>query len=54
MANSKSTKNVPEALNKFKYEVANEVGVSLKDAHTAVVEAETSAHSGGKATGSFK
>ena len=33
---------------------ASFLGVSLKDAHTAVVEAETSAYSGGKATGPFK
>ena len=33
MANTKSSKNVPEALNKFKYEVANEVGVNLKQGY---------------------
>lgn len=33
---------------------ASFLGLSLKDAHTAVVEAETTAYSGGKATGSFK
>ncbi len=47
MANSKSTKNVPEALNKFKYEVANEVGVSLKDGYNGDIAAKDAGKVGG-------
>ena len=47
MANSKSTKNVPEALNKFKYEVANEVGVSLKDRYNGDIAAKDAGKVGG-------
>ena len=47
MANSKSTKNVPEALNKFKYEVANEVGVSLKDGYNGDIAAKDAGIVGG-------
>ena len=47
MANTKSTKNVPEALNKFKYEVANEVGVSLKDGYNGDIAAKDAGKVGG-------
>ena len=47
MAHSKSTKNVPEALNKFKYEVANEVGVSLKDGYNGDIAAKDAGKVGG-------
>lgn len=47
MANSKNTKNVPEALNKFKYEVANEVGVSLKDGYNGDIAAKDAGKVGG-------
>lgn len=47
MANTKSSKNVPEALNKFKYEVANEVGVSLKDGYNGDIAAKDAGKVGG-------
>ena len=47
MTNSKSSKNVPEALNKFKYEVANEVGVSLKDGYNGDIAAKDAGKVGG-------
>lgn len=47
MANTKSSKNVPEALNKFKYEVANEVGVSLKDGYNGDIAARDAGRVGG-------
>ncbi len=47
MANTKSTNNVPEALNKFKYEVANEVGVSLKDGYNGDIAARDAGKVGG-------
>lgn len=47
MANTKSSKNVPEALNKFKYEVANEVGVSLKDGYNGDIAARDAGKVGG-------
>ena len=48
MANTKSSSNnVPEALNKFKYEVANEVGVSLKDGYNGDIAAKDAGKVGG-------
>ncbi len=53
MANSSSNSNykaVPEAtdaLNKFKYEVANEVGVSLKDGYNGNISARDAGKIGG-------
>ena len=46
MANSRS-KNEPEALKKFKYEVANEVGVSLKDGYNGDISAKDAGKIGG-------
>lgn len=43
-----SNKNVPEALNKFKYEVANEVGVSLKDGYNGDISARDAGKIGGQ------
>ena len=42
-----SNKNVPEALNKFKYEVANEVGVSLKDGYNGDISSRDAGRIGG-------
>lgn len=53
MAHSSSNSNykvVPEAtdaLNKFKYEVANEVGVSLKDGYNGDIAAKDAGKVGG-------
>ncbi len=51
MANSNSNyKAVPEAtdaLNKFKYEVANEVGVSLKDGYNGDLSSRDAGRIGG-------
>ena len=51
MASSSSNyKAVPEAtdaLNKFKYEVANEVGVSLKDGYNGNISARDAGRIGG-------
>ena len=53
MASSSSNSNykaVPEAtdaLNKFKYEVANEVGVSLKDGYNADLSSRDAGRIGG-------
>ena len=53
MAHSSSNSNykaVPEAtdaLNKFKYEVANEVGVSLKDGYNGDIAAKDAGRIGG-------
>ena len=53
MANSSSNSNykaVPEAtdaLNRFKYEVANEVGVSLKDGYNGDISARDAGRVGG-------
>mgnify|MGYP000080131439 CR=1 FL=1 len=53
MAHSSSNSNykvVPEAtdaLNKFKYEVANEVGVSLKDGYNGDISAKDAGKIGG-------
>ena len=53
MANSSSNSNykaVPEAtdaLNRFKYEVANEVGVTLKDGYNGDISARDAGRIGG-------
>ena len=51
MANSNSNKKlVPEAmdaLNKFKYEVASEVGVTLKDGYNGNISARDAGRIGG-------
>ena len=48
--NNSSRKVVPEAkdsLNKFKYEVANEVGVNLKDGYNGNISARDAGRIGG-------
>ncbi len=50
MATNSNYKAVPEAtdaLNKFKYEVANEVGVSLKDGYNGDISARDAGRIGG-------
>lgn len=50
MATNGNYKAVPEAtdaLNKFKYEVANEVGVSLKDGYNGNISARDAGKIGG-------
>ncbi len=51
MANSNSNKKlVPEAMNaldKFKYEVANEIGVTLKDGYNGDISAKDAGKIGG-------
>ena len=50
MATNNNYKAVPEAtdaLNKFKYEVANEVGVSLKDGYNGDISARDAGRIGG-------
>lgn len=52
MARKKTTKKnaVPEekdALNKFKYEVANEIGVSLKDGYNGTLSSKDAGKIGG-------
>ena len=50
MANSSNKKLVPEAmtaLDKFKYEVASEVGVSLKDGYNGNISARDAGRIGG-------
>lgn len=51
MANNNSNKKlVPEAMNaldKFKYEVANEVGVNLKDGYNGDISARDAGRIGG-------
>lgn len=47
MAGTRSNKSVPEALNKFKYEVANEVGVSLKDGYNGDLSSRDAGRIGG-------
>lgn len=42
-----SSKKEPEALKKFKYEVANEVGVSLKDGYNGDISAKDAGKIGG-------
>ena len=51
MANSSNKKLVPEAmtaLDKFKYEVASEVGVNLKDGYNGVISARDAGKIGGQ------
>ena len=51
MANSSNKKLVPEAmtaLDKFKYEVASEVGVNLKDGYTGDISARDAGKIGGQ------
>ena len=50
MANNKNQKLVPEAmsaLDKFKYEVASEVGVTLKDGYNGDISAKDAGKIGG-------
>ena len=47
MTGTKSNKNVPEALNKFKYEVASEVGVTLKDGYNGDLSSKDAGRIGG-------
>ena len=51
MANSNNRKLVPEAseaLDKFKYEVASEVGVTLKDGYNGNISARDAGKIGGQ------
>ena len=51
MANSRNQKVVPEAasaLDKFKYEVASEVGVNLKDGYNGDISAKDAGKIGGQ------
>lgn len=51
MANSSNRKLVPEAmtaLDKFKYEVASEVGVNLKDGYNGEISAKDAGKIGGQ------
>ena len=51
MANSSNRKLVPEAvdaLDKFKYEVASEVGVNLKDGYNGDISARDAGRIGGQ------
>ena len=48
MAGTKSNKSVPEALSKFKYEVANEVGVTLKDGYNGDLSSRDAGRIGGQ------
>ena len=51
MANSSNKKLVPEAmtaLDKFKYEVASEVGVNLKDGYKGDISAKDAGKIGGQ------
>lgn len=51
MANSSNKKLVPEAmsaLDKFKYEVASEVGVNLKDGYNGDIPAKDAGKIGGQ------
>ena len=51
MANSSNKKLVPEAmtaLDKFKYEVASEVGVNLKDGYNGDISAKDAGQIGGQ------
>ena len=41
------SKNEPEALRRFKYEVANEVGVSLKDGYNGDLSSKDAGKIGG-------
>ena len=46
-SNQKAVPEAKEALNKFKYEVANEVGVSLKDGYNGDISAKDAGRIGG-------
>ena len=51
MANNRNQKLVPEAmsaLDKFKYEVAGEVGVNLKDGYNGEISAKDAGKIGGQ------
>ncbi len=51
MANNRNQKLVPEAmsaLDKFKYEVASEVGVNLKDGYNGEISAKDAGKIGGQ------
>ena len=51
MANNRNRKLVPEAmsaLDKFKYEVASEVGVNLKDGYNGDISAKDAGKIGGQ------
>ena len=51
MANNRNQKLVPEAmsaLDKFKYEVASEVGVTLKDGYNGDISARDAGRIGGQ------
>lgn len=51
MSNSSNRKVVPaakDALNKFKYEVASEVGVNLKDGYNGDISAKDAGKIGGQ------
>ena len=51
MASSNNNKVVPaarEALNRFKYEVANEVGVNLKEGYNGDISAKDAGKIGGQ------
>ena len=51
MANNRNQKLVPEAmdaLDKFKYEVASEVGVNLKDGYNGDISAKDAGKIGGQ------
>lgn len=51
MANNRNQKLVPEAMNaldKFKYEVASEVGVNLKDGYNGDISARDAGRIGGQ------
>ena len=49
MANTNNYKKVvPAALNKFKYEVASEVGVNLKDGYNGDISAKDAGKIGGQ------
>ena len=46
-SNQKAVPEAKEALNKFKYEVANEVGVSLKDGYNGDLSSRDAGRIGG-------
>ena len=47
-SNSKVVPEAKEALNKFKYEVASEVGVNLKDGYNGDISAKDAGKIGGQ------
>ena len=50
MATSKSVPEAKEALNKFKYEVASEVGVNLKNGYNGDISSKEAGKVGGNMT----